>query len=169
MRQCGAKQRAPGQDLVCLTPRVGYLSCVDRSIKTTWLLTPAEIFNFSLVGVCQTMMTEISLGCNCIAPPPPPSSGLTGERQQRSAERRNTREMKGGEKRSLLQFHYFLTALTTAYMACMPECDFTHSSHVSLTDSSCCHILGIIYEHWKNSIACPPAHPVLPTCSTVGW
>lgn len=32
------------------------------------LLTPAEIFNFSLAHVCQTMKTEISPGCNCAAP-----------------------------------------------------------------------------------------------------
>lgn len=68
-RRCQTSDRT----LLVLTANSRVISrTTDGPVRTSLLLMPAEALNFSWATVCLTVMSEISLGCHCVAPDPPP-------------------------------------------------------------------------------------------------
>lgn len=156
--------------------RVGYLSCVDWAVWTSWLLTPADIFNFSLANVCQTMMTELSLGCNCTAPPILAWLENYMGGWQRSAEIKKRHEKK--EEKKMITFTF---SLFPVYMpdypynhniGYVPECNLTYIWHPSLAVSRCCHFHGnkkTLFMRIQWLLLQTLLHTVLLKCNIAGW
>lgn len=125
MQQCGDNHRAPTWGPDCLAFRVGYHTCADGSVWTTWFLMPVVVLNFSLATVCLTM-SEISLACHCGSIPflswPQSSVSDTPKISCR-----------------LIVFWFIFHQFARAHI---PDCDSTYVWCVSHAVSRCCHVHG---------------------------
>lgn len=174
MQQCGTKQRAPGQDIVCLTPTTQGISlmwtdpygqidslCLQRCWIFHWLLSARQRWVKSLLAVI-VLQPQFWLNLRAIQ-----------ARWQRPAEITNAWGNKVVEENWLLSvFHYSPSICQTSQISRIQgtcQSVIWHTSNIHHLQSGDSVTSMATKKHNLCSSADSTAHPVLLKCNIAGW